>query len=104
MYMQRVSIYPRSDKVAEARTLLQERARARQTAGIRIALAELAAGAGGPLFTISILFDNLAAFEELRRRNQSDTDFQSFVAKLTSLERKPGEVELFEVVVPMPNP
>lgn len=104
MFMQRVSFYPRSDKVADMRALLQEQAKARQSAGIRVALAERVAGAGGPLFLVHILLDSMAAFEEFRRRNQSDPAFQSFVAKVNSFERKPVDIELFEIVVPMPNP
>ncbi len=101
MYMQRISIYPRSDKVGEARALLQERVKTRQSEGLRAALSELAVGGDGPRFVIALMFNDLAAFEDLRRRNQADASFQAFFAKITSLERKPAEVELFEVVVPM---
>jgi quinol monooxygenase YgiN len=103
MYMQRVSIYPDPEKVAEVRALLTERAKARQSSGTRVALSELVAGSHAPQFTVSTLFDDLAAFEALRKRDQSDADFQKFVAKIGSLIRKPAAFDLMEVLVPMPS-
>ncbi len=103
MYMQRISIHPRSDHVADVRSLLQERVKGRQAEGVRSALSELAIGGDAPLFVVSILLNDLAAFEALRKRNQSDAGFQAFVGKLSSMERKPAQTDLFEVVVPMPS-
>ncbi len=103
MYMQRVSIYPDPEKVAEVRTLLIERAKARQSSGTRVALSELVAGSDTPQFIVSTLFEDLAAFEALRKRDQSDADFQKFVAKIASLIRKPAGFDLLEVLVPMPS-
>jgi quinol monooxygenase YgiN len=103
MYMQRVSLYPQPEKVAEVRALLVERVKARQSSGIRVALAELIAGSDTPQFTVSTLFEDLAAFEAFRKRDQSDADFQKFVAKIASLIRKPAVFDLMEVLVPMPS-
>jgi hypothetical protein len=103
MYMQRVSLYPRPEKVAEVRALVVERAKARQSSGIRVALSELIAGSGTPQFTVSTLFEDLAAFEAFRKRDQSDADFQKFVANISSLIRKPTAFDLLEVLVPMPG-
>jgi quinol monooxygenase YgiN len=103
MYMQRVSIYPNPANIAEVRTLLIERAKARQASGTRVALSELVAGANTPQFVVSTLFEDLAAFEALRKRDQSDVDFQKFAAKIGSLIRKPAAFDLMEVLVQMPS-
>ena len=103
MYMQRISIYPDPEKVGEVRAMLVERAKLRQGAGMRIALNELVAGAHAPQYTVSMLFDDLAAFEASRKRDQSDADFQKFVAKLSSLIRKPTGFDLMETLLPMPS-
>ena len=103
MYMQRVSIYPDPEKVGEVRSLLLERVKARQSAGIRGALSELVAGGHAPQFTVSVLFENLAAFEAFRKRDQSDADFQKFIGKLASLIRKPSGFDIMEVLLPMPS-
>ena len=102
MYMQRVSIYPDPQKVAEVRSMLVERVTARQSAGVRVALSEMVAGSHAPQFTVSILFNDLAAFEAYRKRDQADADFQKFVGKLSSLIRKPSGFDLLEVLAPMP--
>ena len=101
MYMQRVTIYPIPDNIAEVRTLLVERAKARQAAGMQLALSELVAGNDAPQFTVAVRFDDLAAFEASRKRDQSDADFQKFVARLTSLLRRSNAFDLAEVLVPM---
>jgi len=101
--MQRVSIYPNPEKVGEVRTMLVERAKSRQADGVRLALSELVAGGHAPQFTVSILFNDLAAFEASRKRDQADGDFQKFIAKLSSLIRKPSDFDLMEVLAPMPS-
>jgi hypothetical protein len=103
VYMQRVSIYPDPAKIADVRSLLVERATARQSAGLRVALSELVAGTDTPQFNVSTLFNDLASFEAQRKRDQADTDFQKFVGKLTSLIRKPVAFDLMEVLVQMPS-
>ena len=70
---------------------------------MRLALSELVAGGDAPQFTVNILFNDLAAFEEYRKRDQADGDFQKFVAKLSSLIRKPSGIDLMEVLAPMPG-
>ena len=99
MYAQRVTIYPRPESIREVRELLVERVKARQAAGIRVGLSELVAGSHTPQFTVASRFDDLAAFEASRKRDQSDADFQKFVAKLTSLLREPTAFDLLEVLV-----
>jgi hypothetical protein len=103
MFMQRISIYPDPEKLGEVRSMLLERVKARQGAGIRLALTELVAGSDTPQFTVSTLFDELAAFEAQRKRDQADGDFQKFVGKLASLIRKPTDFDLMEVLAPMPT-
>lgn len=103
MYMQRISIYPDPEKIAEVRTMLIERAKTRQSSGTRVALSELVAGSDTPQFTVSTMFDDLAAFEAFRKRDQADAEFQKFVAKIASLIRKPTDFDLLELLVPMPS-
>jgi len=103
MYMQRISLYPDPEKVADVRAMLVERAKARQAAGMRVALSELVAGGHAPQFTVSSLFDDLAAFEASRKRDQADADFQKFVARLVPSLRKPSSFDLMEVLVSMPG-
>ena len=103
MYATRTTIYPDSGKFGEARELMRERVKAAQSAGDRIGLAELAVGTDGPQLIVTALFNDLAAFEARRKRNQADADFQKFIAKLASLARKPGSVDLVEILLPMPS-
>ena len=103
MYQQRVTVRPNPEKVAEARALLVARAKATQAGGQRVALGELVAGKHGPEFQVILLFDDLAAFDALRKRNQADAAFQKFATKLASVSREPVAVELFEVLVVMPG-
>lgn len=101
--MQRISIYPDPEKVADVRSMLVERVKIRQGAGVRDALTELVAGSDTPPFNVSLLFDDLSAFEAQRKRDQANGDFQKFVAKLASLVRKPIAFDPMEVLEPMPS-
>ena len=103
MYVQRISIYPEPEKVGDVRALLLERVKARQAAGIRVALAEMVAGTDAPQFTVNILFADLAAFEASRKRDQADGDFQKFVGKLSSAIRQSSDIDLMEVLAEMPS-
>ena len=103
MYQQRVTVRPSPDKVAEARALLVAQAKTTQARGQRVALGELVAGRHGPEFQVILLFDDLAAFEAMRKRNQADAAFQKFASKLASISREPVAIELFEVLVVMPG-
>ena len=103
MYSQRVTIHPNPEKVNEVRTLLVQRAKLTQAAGQQLALAEVIAGKHAPEFTVTLLFNDLTAFDAARKRNGADAAFQKFTAKLASLVREPVAIELLEVVVPMPG-
>ncbi len=74
-----------------------------QSRGQRIAFGELVAGKHAPEFQITILFDDLAAFEAQRKRNQADAAFQTFGTKLAATLRKPIVIDLFEILVAMPG-
>jgi len=103
MYMHRISIYPNADKVPEVRAMVTERVKARQSGGLRVALAELVAGTDAPQFTVSVLWNDLAAFEARRKSDQADADFQKFVAKLSTSIRRPSDIDILEVLLPMPS-
>jgi hypothetical protein len=103
MYSQRVTVHPRPDKIAAARALILARVKAGQARGQRIAFGELVVGRHAPEFQITILFDDLAAFEAQRKRNQADAAFRTFGTKLAATLRKPVGIDLFEVLVAMPG-
>jgi hypothetical protein len=102
MFMQRVSVYPSPQSIAEIRSLLVDRVTLQQGRGIRVALSELVAGSKTPQFVVTTLFEDLAAFE-VQRKQYSDPESQKLVAKLASLVRKPLAYDLLEVLVPMPS-
>ena len=103
MYSQRVTIHPRPEKIAEARALLLARVKTTQASGQRVALGELVVGRHAPEFSVTLLFDDLAAFEAQRKRNQADAKFQTFATKLAATVRKPVRIDLFETLVAMPG-
>ncbi len=53
-------------------------------------------------FVTTTRFSDLAEFENRRRTNLADREFQVAIAKFTSLSRAPAKFELFEVLVPLP--
>ena len=103
MYSQRVTVHPSPDKIAAARALLLARVKISQAGGQRIALGELVAGKHAPEFQVTILFDDLAAFEAQRKRNQADASFRTFGEKLAATLRKPVTIDIFEIHVAMPG-
>jgi hypothetical protein len=103
MYSQRVTVHPSPTKIAAARALILARVKTGQASGQRIAFGELVVGRHAPEFQITILFDDLAAFEAQRKRNQADASFRTFGTKLAATLRKPVGVDLFEVLVAMPG-
>jgi hypothetical protein len=103
MYMQRVTIYPKPENIGQLRTLLAERVKMRQGAGIRSALTELVAGGETPQFSVAVMFDDLAAYEAFRKRDMADAEFQKFVGQIATLIRKPTAFDLLDVLVPMPS-
>lgn len=103
MYMQRVTVHPSPDKIAAARELLLARVKTNRAAGQQIAFAELVVGRHAPEFLITLLFDDLTAFEAQRKRNQADKSFQAFATKLAATLREPVGIDLFEVLVAMPG-
>jgi hypothetical protein len=103
MYSQRVTVHPRPDKIAEARALLLARVKTTQASGQRVAFGELVVGRHAPEFQVTLLFDDLAAFEAQRKRNQADASFRTFGTKLAATLRKPVGVDLFEIHVAMPG-
>jgi hypothetical protein len=103
MYSQRVTVHPSPGKIAAARALILARVKTGQARGQRIAFGELVVGRHAPEFQITILFDDLAAFEAQRKRNQADAGFRTFGTKLAATLRKPVGVDLFEVLVAMPG-
>jgi quinol monooxygenase YgiN len=103
MYIHRVSIYPKPEKVEEVRTLFVERIKRRQTEGARAEFVELVFGDNSPQFTVSTLYEDMAAFEVAQQGYRSDPGAQNFLAKIEPLIREPLAGDLLEVLMPMPR-
>jgi len=101
MFIQRVSIYPALGKDSELRDTLTEWIKKRQSQGMNVGLSSQLFGAEGATFVTTTRFSDLAEFENRRRTNLADREFQAAVAKFTSLSRAPAKFELFEVLVPL---
>ena len=102
MFLQRVSIYPAMGKDSELRDTLTEWIKKRQSQGMNVGLSSQLFGAEGTTFVTTTFFSDLAEFDNRRRTNMADRDFQAAVTKFNSLSRAPAKFELFEVLVPLP--
>jgi hypothetical protein len=99
-YVLRVSFYPALGRFGELRQLLEERARTPATGTISTGLAAQVAAEEGQNLVAAILFPSLAALEEFRKANQTDSAFQTFQAKLAGLVTRTLRQSLERVLVP----
>ena len=102
-YVQRALNYPAQGKGPELRALLEERVKGVQSSGQPASLSASVYGSDGPIFITALSFQDLAALESYRRRNQADPRFQAFGVKLNPLVRQVTRVELFEALIAMPS-
>lgn len=102
-FTQRALGYPAVGKGPELRAIMEERVKGLQSSGQRATLGVSVYGTDGQEFTTTLAFQDLAALESYRRRNQSDPAFQAYVAKVNPLIRQGPKVELAEVLIPFPS-
>jgi len=103
MFIQRVSSYPALGKGVELRDALTEWVRKRQAQRMSFSLSVQLFNPEGQAFVITSRYSDLAEFENRRRTNLADREFQAAVAKFASLSRAPAKSELFEVLLPFPS-
>lgn len=103
MYTQRVTYYPAVGKGPELRALLEERVKHVQSAGAEVALGvRMFGGPAGNPYIVNLRFQDLAAVEAYRRRNQADPAFAAYNAKVATTLSCAAEIELYETVIPNP--
>jgi quinol monooxygenase YgiN len=98
-FVQRVETTAAPGKAGQMTQLLTERIRSAQGDGVRRGLAQTILGEPGR-FAVTLLFDSIEAFEELRVRNMKDPGFQQFQERISALAAGPATIELNEVLVP----
>ncbi len=103
MFIQRVSLYPSLGKEAELREALVEFTKRRQAKGINVSLSVQLFSHEGTAFVATSRFRDLAEFENRRRQNLADHEWQTAAAKFASLSRAPARSRLYEVLVPFPS-
>ncbi len=103
MFIQRVSSYPSLGKDLELREALTEWVKKRQVQGLAVGLSVQLFNPEGAAFVTTARFRDLAEFENRRRTNLADREFQAATAKFASLSRAPAKFELFEILVPLPS-
>lgn len=101
-YLQRITNTPLPGKGRELQDIVVERAKGRQSEGIRTGVSIQAAGPASGTVVTTIVFGNLAEYEKLRARNQTDASFQQYGQRLAGLSSRTPIVELLEIVVPYP--
>ena len=103
MFIQRVSSYPALGKESELRDALTEWTSKRQAQGAKVSLSVQLFGTEGATLVTTIRFNDLAEFENRRRTNLADRDFQAATTRFATMSRAPAKFELFEILVPFPN-
>ncbi len=103
MFVQRVSLCPSLGKESELRDMLTEWVKSRQAQEINVGLSMQLFNPEGTTFVTTTRFRDLAEFENQRRRNLADREFQANISKIGSLSRAPAKFELYEVLVPLPS-
>jgi NIPSNAP len=100
MFIQRYMISPALGKGREVRVHVEEHIKERQQQGMEISLATSVFG-DVPSLSVTIRFNDLAAFEKHRAKNAADKDYQQYSGKLNSMATI--KAELLEVIVPFPK-
>jgi len=99
MYTQRITLHPSAGKAGEMEALISDRIKRRQAQGTNASLSQRLTGEG-TTFTLGLRFPDMAAFQSFRAANRADTEFQAYQAKLSPMLLGPGNVELFEILIP----
>ena len=102
MYVQNYRIFAALGRYPEVRSLLEEAVKNSPTD----VLNSLSLSVLGELgtYVLTVLHEDLAAYEKVRDRNQADPTFLAAAAKLVTMIRQPVVVNLSEVVVGTATP
>lgn len=100
MYLQRNVFTPSIGRALALRTLFEDRIRIRQATGIRTGL-HTRLGGDGPRLTVSILHENLAAFEAFRDGLAAESGYAEFGEQVEEHLGAHAETSLSRLIVPL---
>ena len=103
MYSQHSTFYPTLGKERDLLAHLEQWAKELQSQGVAVSIMHQLFSPAGPAFVSVVRYRDLGEFESRRRQWQSDSRFQSQLAKAVALSRTAPTTELFEVLVPFPG-
>ena len=101
--MQRTWLAPAPGKGLAVESEVVSHWRATQAQGRRVAVGRRLLSSDGPMVLVVTFADDMAALDELRRRNLSDAEFLAHGAKVASLLREPPRTYVFENVLAAPR-
>jgi hypothetical protein len=94
---------PAPGQGAELRVVLEERVQKSRPPGLAGAgLSRQVASVDGPAFAVNLLFASMAAMDEFRSANDTDSTFQSYAERVASLSRTPFQQRVLRILVPFP--
>ncbi len=102
VYLQRNVYTPAIGRALALRTLFEDRIRIRQATGLRTGL-NTRLGGDGPRLAVSILHDNLAAFEAFRDGLAAEPGYAEFGEQVEEHLGAHAETSLSRIIVPLPD-
>ena len=99
-YIQEIRHYPAPGKGPELRAVLEEWASTAPSRGFAHSLISQLLSSEGPVFINGIRHENLAAFQTYPQRSRDNPGFGPFIAKMQSLDARPQQTALFQVLIP----
>ena len=100
VYLQRNVYTPAIGRALALRTLFEDRIRIRQATGMRTGL-NTRLGGDGPRLTVSILHDNLAAFEAFRDGLATEPGYAEFGERVEAQLGAHAETTLSRIILPL---
>src|SRR5688572_11142192 len=102
MFIQRTRIAPALGKSAAVEAELVQSIKNGQAKGRRVALSRRILSTEGPAFVVTLLADDLAGIDRVRRENLADAEFQARAARLAPLVGDAVKMVLFESIIEAP--
>ena len=102
MIVQRTRIAPALGKGAAVEAELVQAVKNGQAKGRRVALGRRILSSEGPAFVVTLLADDVAALDAVRRENQADAEFQARGARLAPLLAGPIRQIVLESIITAP--
>jgi hypothetical protein len=99
MFITRALNFAATGKGPELRSVLEERVKTDNSRGGEVSLGTLVYSDDGPAFVVTARYQNLAALDAGRTRNQADQARVASLAKSAALSRQPAKVSLAEVLI-----